>query len=557
MTTNANTPDSSAEPRWRTAAQFLALSVVYFAAAKIGLTLAFLHPSASAVWPPTGIALASFLLLGYRVWPAIALGAFVANATTAGSIATSLGIATGNTLEGLLGAWLVNRFANGRDAFQRPRDIYKFAGLAAGVSTLVSSTVGVASLCLGGVAAWSNAGPIWVTWWLGDAVGALVAAPPILLWTSEGPRRPSRPLEVIGLGILLFASGAALMGWLGMNRPPILWIWIPSVVWVAYRFGARAVATTILAIACVNIWGFEVAFRASLIASPNAALLVLQAFLGVMSLMGMTLAAVATTRDRLMEDLIRARDDLEARVAGRTAALSNANESLRLEMTERARLEREVHDAGERERVRLGRDLHDDLGQILTGIGFLSSVVEKRVAAGLLPDKTTTTEIRSLVKDALTKTHHLARGLTPVAVGTGGLLGALEELAGMIERVYAVTCTLDYDREFALDRPLASTNLYRITQEAINNAVRHGRAGRVEISLEFQDDQLTLTVQDDGVGFGSRDDGRSGLGLSIMKQRAEQLGGTLEVLRNRKGVAVICVVPGIARPIPGQNPADL
>src|SRR6266513_4099698 len=103
--------------------QLLALAAVYYAAAKLGLMLAFVHASATAVWPPTGIALASMLLLGPRVWPAILLGAFLANVTTAGNLWTSLGIATGNTLEGVLGAWLVTRFANGSDAFARARDI--------------------------------------------------------------------------------------------------------------------------------------------------------------------------------------------------------------------------------------------------------------------------------------------------------------------------------------------------------------------------------------------------------------------------------------------------
>src|SRR6266545_7402278 len=113
------------------------LGVVYFVAAKLGLKLAFLYPSASSVWPGTGIALAAMLLLGYRVWPAIFLGAFLANLTTAGSVATSLGIATGNALEGLIGARFLNRCANGRNVFDRARDILQFAFLAATLSTVV------------------------------------------------------------------------------------------------------------------------------------------------------------------------------------------------------------------------------------------------------------------------------------------------------------------------------------------------------------------------------------------------------------------------------------
>src|SRR5213593_4872036 len=119
---------------WR----LVALTGVYFAAGKVGLSLAFVHASASPVWPPTGIALAALLLLGYRVWPGILFGAFLVNAITAGSIATSFGIAAGNTLEGIVGAWLVNRWAGGRNAFERPRDIFSFALLAGGIATMLS-----------------------------------------------------------------------------------------------------------------------------------------------------------------------------------------------------------------------------------------------------------------------------------------------------------------------------------------------------------------------------------------------------------------------------------
>src|SRR3989338_4124364 len=112
-----------------------ALAAVYFVAGKLGLMLAFVHASATAVWPPVGITLAAFLILGDRVWPGIFLGAFLVNITTAGSIATSIGIAAGNTLEGLAGAYLVRRYAHGRNAFDRAQDIFKFAGLAGLLST--------------------------------------------------------------------------------------------------------------------------------------------------------------------------------------------------------------------------------------------------------------------------------------------------------------------------------------------------------------------------------------------------------------------------------------
>src|SRR3989442_76076 len=136
----------------------LVLTGVYFLAGKFGLSLGFVDASASEIWPPTGIALAATLLLGYRVWPALFLGAFLVDVTTAGSVWTSLGIASGNTLEGLLGAFLVRWFANGLKVFDRARDIFTFGVLAGLGATAVSATVGGTTLWLGGDAGWGGVG---------------------------------------------------------------------------------------------------------------------------------------------------------------------------------------------------------------------------------------------------------------------------------------------------------------------------------------------------------------------------------------------------------------
>ena len=184
------------------------VTIVYFVAGKLGLKLAFLNASASAVWPPSGIALAALLLLGFRIWPAIFLGAFLVNFTTAGNFPTSLGIATGNTFEALGGAWLVYRFAGGARVFDRAQGVFKFA-LAATLSTLISPTIGLTSLALAGFADWNNYSAIWVTWWLGDLAGDLVLAPLIILLFVAPNRRWNRAdaLEARLLGLLLVTLG--------------------------------------------------------------------------------------------------------------------------------------------------------------------------------------------------------------------------------------------------------------------------------------------------------------------------------------------------------------
>src|SRR5215467_15390126 len=147
--------------------ELAAIAFIYFWLVKLGLTLASINASASPVWPATGFALAILLIRGYRVWPAILIGAFLANVSTAGSIYTSAAIATGNSLEGVVGALLINRWSGGVRTFMTPTGIVKFA-LVSAVATAISPAIGVSSLCFLGYAKWTGFGPIFVTWWLGD-----------------------------------------------------------------------------------------------------------------------------------------------------------------------------------------------------------------------------------------------------------------------------------------------------------------------------------------------------------------------------------------------------
>lgn len=117
----------------------------------------------------------------------------------------------------------------------------------------------------------------------------------------------------------------------------------------------------------------------------------------------------------------------------------------------------------------------------------------------------------------------------------------------MTVRVFGVACTLEYDPEILVERPIAATNLYRIIQEAISNAVRHGGGRRIEISMTLEEERLVLTIRDDGAGLANDAGQRNGLGLNIMKYRAELLGGTLEVGSDESGTTVLCIVSGVAR----------
>jgi len=300
------------------------LAAVYLIAAKLGLKLAFVHASATAVWPPTGIALAAFLVFGYRVWPGIFAGAYLANITTAGTVATSLGIAIGNTLEGLTGAYLVNRFAGGTHAFERPQDVFKFAVLAGMLSTMVSPAVGVTSLSLGGFANWADFGAIWLTWWLGDAVGAIKVTPLLVLWLAN-PRvhwQRGQVREAACLLLCLVVVGQVVFGgWtpLKVKDYPLDYLCVPILVWAAFRFGPRETATATVLLSAIAIWGTLRGLGPFAGETPNESLLLLQAFIGVTALLAMVFAAVVSERNRieakreaLLEELQHAQEHIKA-----------------------------------------------------------------------------------------------------------------------------------------------------------------------------------------------------------------------------------------------------
>ena len=166
---------------------FVSIVVVYVVGGAYGLSLAFVHASASAVWPPTGIAIASLLLFGLRYWPAILSAAFIINLEPSG-VAASIGIAAGNTAEAVVAAALVQRYAGGVRAFDRAIDVFKYVLFAVLAAPAVSATFGVVSLLITGRAEPGSAAFIWMTWWIGDAIGASVIAPTLILWGST-PRR--------------------------------------------------------------------------------------------------------------------------------------------------------------------------------------------------------------------------------------------------------------------------------------------------------------------------------------------------------------------------------
>jgi signal transduction histidine kinase len=296
----------------RNATTFVTLigfTALYIGSGKLGLSMAFLNASASPIWPPTGLALAAMLLFGYRLWPAVLVGAFVVNLTTAGTIFTSAVIAAGNTMEAVVAAMIMRRFAAGTAAFELVPNVFRFTVFAAIPSTMISATVGVTCLAIAHLVRWNLYGPIWMTWWTGDFVGDLLVAPLLIIWATAP--RPNltlpRLLEALALAAVLIVLGDLIfIRWHSQygQAEALAYLAVPLLIWAALRFQQRGAVTAAFLLSAIAVLGTLHGAGPFATGNANESLMLLQTFMGVNTLMALILAAVVAER-------IRAHDERE------------------------------------------------------------------------------------------------------------------------------------------------------------------------------------------------------------------------------------------------------
>jgi PAS domain S-box-containing protein len=305
------------------------VAVLYFAAGRLGLSLAYVNADVTAIWPPAGIAVAALLVIGVRAWPALAIGAFLTNLTVLDAVGPSLAIAAGNTLEYLAAAALATRFAHGRFAFDRGTDLFRFA-LSALAAPVVAATIGTITLRAYGLAPAADTTMVWFTWWLGDASGIVLFAPVCVLWTAGRLRMRAGLAESVTLaaalaGVLFLVFGA----WSdALRNLPLAVLMLPLLLWSAVRFNTATTATLSVVMSVIAVYRILHDFGPFTLGEPDVSLLIVQSIVALVSLLVLSVAAEVSARRRVEGDLRLLNDTLERRVAERTAELTRVHDRL-------------------------------------------------------------------------------------------------------------------------------------------------------------------------------------------------------------------------------------
>jgi len=544
----------------RFGAALLVVGAIYMAAGKLGLDLAFDHPSSSPVWPPTGIAIAATILFGRRILPAVFAGAFLINQTIVDAPLCSLGIATGNTLEALLAAALIQRFAGGHQVFDQPQNVFRFAVFAGALAPAVSAGIGIGSLVLAGLLERSQVGQVWLTWWLGNGSGALLVTPLILLWRDLPRWNLARFPEAAAL-ILSLLVVPGLVFW-GLLPSQLVFVGLPLLAWSSFRFGRRLTSTSAAVLALIAILA-TLNDRGPFVGeSLNDSLLMLQTFMAVAALTSLAMSAAVAHQRRVTDDVQRRAGTLEVQVVSRTEQVAELSERRLVERIAREEAERANRQKDEFLAV-LSHELRTPLHTLAGWAELLQAPnlsEEQRLRAGAAIARSVGTQAR-LISDIL-DISRITAGKLELAVQR---VDAIALVRGVIEvhqplvQAKGITLTAELPPgELIVDAD--TTRIEQVLGNLLANAIKFTPSGGgIAVGLRARSNSVELWVTDDGPGIEpdllpfifdrfrqgdsstTRRHGGLGLGLTIARHLVELHGGSITAGTRVEGGALLAV----------------
>jgi signal transduction histidine kinase len=523
--------------------QIVIVALAYVIAARMGLSLDTVGGFATLVWPASGIALASLLLGGFRLWPAIAIGAFAANSLSGAPPLAAVGIAVGNTAEALAGAYLLRKLPGFRCQLDRVRDVLAMIVLAAGLSTLVSATVGVTTLLAFDLIPPAGYGETWKAWWLGDAIGDLLAAPLILVWAEWKPRlRVFRYAEsaalatvIILTGILVFGGTSAADG-VARGREYMLF---PPLIWSALRFGTRGAVTSSALVTVIAIVYTAMGRGPFVHGDLHANLLALQTFAGISGATFLVLGASIAERRKVAKDLNAARETAESANRAKSGFLGVMSHELRTPLNAIM---------GYVELMLLEIDGPLNPGQR----GILERIRQSQ------------RHLLSLIEDVLgfaqVEAGRLSFTLQPVRVRDA--VATIEPIVDQESKKKELSVNIaDIPSDLAVSAD--PDKLRQVLLNLLTNSIKFtGPKGAVSLSAERDGDRIRIDVRDTGIGIsaanlghvfdpffqvdqgGTRKYAGVGLGLSIVRDVVLAMNGDVEIESEPgKGTVVSVFLP--------------
>jgi len=463
-----------------------ALAIVYLVAARAGLMMDAVAGFATLVWAPSGLALATLLILGPGLWPGVFIGAFVANLLTGAPVPVALGIGVGNTLESVLAVYALSRIPGFQVSLERLADVIGLIILAAGLSTMVSATIGVASLYLGGIVSSGQLGETWRAWWLGDLIADLLVAPILLVWAT-GPRRldPKRRVEALALGVAVIAASLLIFGGaVGIPTPTgrvaQAYMFFPVLIWAALRFGQRGAITAAFTVSVIAVWGTAIGHGPFVRPALHQSLIALQAFMGIAAATFLVLAASISERRRAEDEM---------RLAHARAAEANRAKAEFLAV--------------------MSHELRTPLNAISGYVDLLSLGVDGKLTekqqSSLSRIQLNQQHLLSLIDDVLSFAK-IEAGRLNVDVRSVAINGIVETLEALV-RPELERKDLVFLYEPSADTLSARADPEKLRQILLNflaNAIKFTpEGGRVQVGAEPYEEFVRVWVSDTGIGIPS------------------------------------------------------